>query len=124
MMAGDSSPSVAGLIAAGGAGGAIPLMVSLPAGETAPVLGAGGVAGPIGPAGAPETSAAAPGGGLAEVAAIGSCVFADAVVSGRARPATALASNALRARYGSTSPWPKTASRPGAPRSRAVENRT
>src|SRR6266478_6775441 len=99
MVAGDSSGSVAGLSATGGAGGAIPLMVSLPAGETAPVLGAGGVAGPIGPAGAPETSPAAPGGGLAEVVATVTCVFADAVVSGtgRPRPATALASKALRA---------------------------
>src|SRR6267378_1863498 len=103
MVAGDSSSSVAAG-PTGGAGGVIPLIVSLPAGETAPVLGAGGVAGPIGPAGAPETSPAAPGGGLAEVVATVTCVFADAVVSGRPRPATALASNALRARYGSTRP--------------------
>src|SRR5258708_10543883 len=101
MTAGASSGSVA----AGPTGGAIPLTVSLPAGETAPVLGAGCAARPIGPAGAPETSAAAPGGGLAEVVAMVTCVFAAAVVSGRPRPATALASNALRARYGSTRPY-------------------
>src|SRR5262245_22201764 len=100
MVAGASSGSVA----AGPTGGAVPLIVSLLAGETVPDLGADGVAGPIGPAGAPETSAAAPGGGLAEVAATGTGVFADAVVSGRAWPATALASSALRARYGSTRP--------------------
>src|SRR5260370_15586129 len=100
MAAGASSGSAA----AGRTGGPIPLMVSLPAGEAAPVLGAGCVAGPIGPAGAPETSAAAPGGSLAEVVAIVTCGFAAAVVSGGPRPATALASNALRARYGSTRP--------------------
>src|SRR5712671_2326072 len=107
-MPGDSSGSVAaGPSATGGAGadGAIPLIVSLPAGGTAPVLGASGVAGPIGAAGAPETSAAAPGSGLTGVVAIATWfVFGDAVVSGRLRPATALASNALRARYGSTRP--------------------
>src|SRR5712671_2564330 len=107
-MPGDSSGSVAaGPSATGGAGadGAIPLIVSLPAGGTAPVLRAGGVAGPIGAAGAPETSAAAPGGGLMEVVAIVTWfVFAAVVVSGEPRPATALASSALRARYGSTRP--------------------
>src|SRR5262245_21354732 len=106
MVAGDSSPSVAAGPSAidGEADGAIPLIVSLLAGGPAPVLGASGVAGPIGPAGAPETSAAAPGGGLVEVVATVTCVFAAAVVSGGARPATALASSVLRARYGSTRP--------------------
>src|SRR5215470_5290990 len=109
MAAGDSSPSIAaGAGATGGAetDGAMPLIVSLPAGGTAPVvLGASGVAGPIGPAGAPEMSAAAPGGGLAAVVATVTCFgFADAVVSGILRPATALASNVLRAGRGSTRP--------------------
>src|SRR5262249_26805929 len=101
MAAGDSSPSVAaGAGATGGpeADGAMPLTVSLPPGAPV-VLGASGVAGPIGPAGAPETSAAAPGGGLAAVVATVTCFgFADVVVSGRPRSATALPSSALRAR--------------------------
>ena len=86
MVTGDSSDAVAaGALAIDGAeaGGAIPLTVSSLADGTAPVLAAGGVAGPIGAAGAPETSAAAPGGGFGyAVPIVTSSVGTDVVVSG------------------------------------------
>src|SRR6516225_4286413 len=109
MVSGASSDSVeAGGNATGatGADGARWLTVSLLAGDATSDLGAGGAAaGPIGAAGAPETSAAAPTGNLPDVVAtVTGVALDDVVAAGRPWPTATLASNALRARYGSTRP--------------------